>query len=258
VAGDAEVRVRVLGQALLDEPAHPVLAQRTRLDGDGGTVVHDLGEQRRIGAGLGRAQRGRHQHRQPLEAADQVGDEAQRRPVDPVQVVEQQDHGALGGGVDHEPVEAVEGGERDVARCVAGLVDRLEDRSRGAGRAAQPRVVRLPIHECRLEQLAHDPEGELALELAALRHQHAHPGRLGTVAKLGQQPALPDSRLPLDQRQPAVAVLGAAQQALELLHLTGAFEERCVPAAQWSATVPPSGSSGRPRSTQAWMPPVRL
>ena len=54
----------------------------------------------------------------------------------------------------------------------------------------------------RIEQLPHDAEGQLALEVAPAGGEHAEAGRLGRFASGAQQPALPDPRRSLDKSEP--------------------------------------------------------
>jgi hypothetical protein len=121
----------------------------------------------------------------------------------------------------------VERRERRVrAHPVALRARGVEDRARRSGRAGQPALARLPVHEWRLEQLAHDAEGKLALELAGARRQHAHVLLLGGGPQLGEQPALPDPGRSLDQSQAASAARRVPQHGAERFELAVAFEEQ--------------------------------
>ena len=80
--------------------------------------------------------------------------------------------GRRAGGVGREPVEAVQHRERRLAgRGRLGEPRLAEERRREAGRAGEQlrALLRGRGREQRLEELADDPEGELALELAAAR-----------------------------------------------------------------------------------------
>ena len=137
----------------------------------------DLGQQRRVGARLGRCAAWRATSTgRPSSRRDEVGEEAQRRAVAPVQVVDREHQRPLGGEVDGQPVQAVERGERASPPAVAVRPGCAEDGARAARRrrrAAGSRVA--GSDERRLEQLAHDAERELALELAPRARQHAQP-----------------------------------------------------------------------------------
>ncbi len=118
-----------------------------------------------IGPRLRRAQRRGDQHRRAVEPPREVGEEAQRRPVRPVEVVDGQQQRLLRGEVEREPVERVQRRERGRALLVGRL---LEQRAGGRGGARQLAACGDPG----LEQLAHDAVGELALELPGARLQH--------------------------------------------------------------------------------------
>ena len=67
-----------------------------------------------------------------LEPVGEVGEEAQRRAVAPVEVVDDEQQGRVGGEVQRQPVEPVERGEGDVAGR-SRLAAELEDRLGGCG-----------------------------------------------------------------------------------------------------------------------------
>ena len=76
-----------------------------------------------------------------------------------MQVVDREDERAVGGEVERDPEQAVQGGERDVALAL----ERAEDR-RGGRRGPGQQLG--AAGDDGLEQLAHDAERELALVLA--------------------------------------------------------------------------------------------
>ena len=84
------------------------------------------------------------EHGRAVEPPGEVGEEAQRRPVAPVQVVDGEQQRPFRGEVEREPVEAVQGGERRGGLAVARALDREQRRGarRGAGERALP--VRRP------------------------------------------------------------------------------------------------------------------
>jgi hypothetical protein len=133
----------------------------------------------------------------------------------------------------------VESGEGGVgAEAVGAELGRLEDRAGGSGGPVEPALACLGIRERRLEELAHDAEGELALELAAARGEHAHVLHLGGRAQLGEQPALPDPGRTLDQREPAVAVRGVIERSAKRFKLAVALEEQLCPSRVGHVTRP--------------------
>ena len=69
----------------------------------------ELGENGLVGHGLPRANRGGDDDGQAVESPCEVGDEAQRRQVRPVEVVDSHERRPALGDVDGQPVEAVQG-----------------------------------------------------------------------------------------------------------------------------------------------------
>ena len=86
-AGGGEGRIGLGAQAQADELRHARIAERAGMQAQRGWGVGELADEHRIGAALGRAQTEREQPARALQAAREVGEEAQRRPVAPVQVV---------------------------------------------------------------------------------------------------------------------------------------------------------------------------
>ena len=183
VAGLAEGAVGLRAEAAGDEPADGLLRQRARPHVRGRGVVGDLGQQRRVGRRVAGPHGGRDQHRLALQAPHQVGQEAQRRAIAPVQIVDLEQQRLLGGEVEREPVQPVQGGEGGVAGRGA-VVGRDEDDAGGGGRARQ----RFGIADHGLEELAHDAERELALELAGARVEDERVLGPGAAPELRQQP----------------------------------------------------------------------
>ena len=137
VAGLAE---RAVG--LGAEPAGDELRRRPPRDsGPGrtwavaGSLAISASSAASVGGSPVRTRRG-DEHRLALEPPHQVGEEAQRRAVAPVQVVDLEQQRALGGEVERQPVEAVQGGEGGVAAAGAPLSGRW--RRRRGRRAAAP------------------------------------------------------------------------------------------------------------------------
>ena len=80
-----------------------------------------------------------------------------------------------------------------------------EQRGRRAAAPASSRSRSSGVDQRTLEELAHDAERELALELAPPRGQHGHPRVGGPAAGLRGEARLADPGLPLDQQHPGVA-----------------------------------------------------
>jgi hypothetical protein len=159
-----------------------------------------------VGAGLVGPPRDHEQDRQRLHPAQQVDQEAQRRLVGPVRVVNCQEQRPAFGDVDGHPVQPVQAGEdRAVQRPCLVPGDQPQYRSGQLCRTGQQgRPIRggNPA-DVRIEQLPDDPERQPALELAAAGGQHGHPAGSGPLARGPDQPCLPDPGSPLDHEQAA-------------------------------------------------------
>jgi hypothetical protein len=108
-----------------------------------------------------------------------------------VQVVDQQQERSVGGDVRRDPEEAVEDAVGDVG--LGGTVlGRSEHPGRGLRGAGQPASPVIWIDQERIEQLPHDAERQLALEVAASGGEHAETGALRRFTSRGEQAALPD------------------------------------------------------------------
>src|SRR5262249_33604981 len=96
----------------------------------------------------------------------------------------------------------------------------LEDRpGQGTGAAQQ----RLALARGALEQLAHDAERDLALELPAARGEYAHTVR--RRSRGAEQPRLADAGRPVDHRDGSVTGAGLGEQGFEQGGLGLAFEQ---------------------------------
>jgi hypothetical protein len=182
-------------------------------------VLDDLGEQPRVRPRLGRSQRRGHQHGRAVEPARQVGEEAQRRPVRPVQVVDREQQRLLGRDVEREPVEPVQRRERGGALLV-GRERLLEQRGGRGGGAREPAADGDPG----LEELAHDAVRELALELPGPRLEDLE-RRSRALAQAGEQPGLADAGGTLDQHEAAAAGGRVRDERVELGELRVALEQ---------------------------------
>lgn len=149
--------------------------------------------------------------------------------VTPVEVVDREQQRTVAAQVDGQPVEPVQHRERHVAavRSITGT-DRLEERPCGRGGAAEQRVVVLRRRHHRLEELAHDAERELALELSATRGQHEKARLLRSPARLRHQPRLPDSGWSLDEHEPPLAGGRLLDQFVERRQLALSLEQRAA------------------------------
>ena len=167
--------VRRRPEPLLHEDPGRLRRQRARTQHGRRGVQDELGEQRLVRVTLAGPHGGDDQHGQTLEALDEVREEAQRRAVAVLDVVDREHERALGGEVHGQPVQAVQHGEPAVGRVVpADLVEHGPGAGRGA--AQQGRAARL-VRDDRLEELADGAERERALELGAPGGEDRDAGR---------------------------------------------------------------------------------
>lgn len=131
----------------------------------------DLGDHLGVGSRLVRPDPRDHDHGQHLEAPDQIGDEAKRRVIDPVEVVDRQQQRLLSRELERHPVATVQGREADRFGVLARGRD-LEHGPRRLRRAFEGALAHLRIGQRRLEQLAHDAVGELRLDRRSASGQH--------------------------------------------------------------------------------------
>jgi hypothetical protein len=78
----------------------------------------------------------------------------------------------------------------------------------------------------RLEQLAHDAECELALQLRAPRAQHLHPRRLGDRPGVGQQGGLAHARRTLDHDERPATVPGPLERRADAGEIVLALQQQ--------------------------------
>jgi hypothetical protein len=90
LGGGDEGGIRLGGQRFTGQRRHRCASQRAGPQHHRGRVGQHLGQQRRLGALLGRPGGDGDQQRQPFQPGGQVGDPSQRRHVGPVQVVDGQ------------------------------------------------------------------------------------------------------------------------------------------------------------------------
>ena len=185
----------------------------------GERLARQLGERERLAAGPRREDEG---DGQPLQPPREVDEEAQRRLVGPVRVVDREQQRPALGEVDGEPVQAVGDAEPEVDRLRVG-----GDRQRGRGerRRAREQAVRPRRGQRALEQLARDAVGEAALQLRAAGGDRLEPERAGALAGGLQQPGLADPGRTLQHDDPARAVAGGREHAVEPRELHVAFDQ---------------------------------
>ena len=149
-----------------------------------------------------------------------------------MRVVDDEAEGALGREIGAQPVEPVQNRERgiDASRgLLHALTAREVEQARGETRSALQPVGSLGgrgLGEHRLEQLPHDAEGEVALELGSARAQDAHLLSRGGSAGGRQHGRLADARRPLDDQKAASAGARPREGRLDPGELLAPLEQR--------------------------------
>ena len=216
----------------LDQRAGSRGAQRPRLETQRRRVAADRVEdgapavrRRRLGGRGVEPDRCHERDRQALQSARGIGEPAQRRLIGPVEIVDRDQQRRVRGEVGEQPVEAVD----DRVDVTVGAVVLVEP-ERGAGMCSRtgehPPALGLRGREDRgLEQLARDPERELALELARARAQRSQPGAGGLLDGVLEQPALAEPGLRRDHGQAAVAACRGSHHPAKLTKLAIALQQ---------------------------------
>ncbi len=183
-------------------------------------------------ARLVRALAGDHRDREPVEAAAEVLEEAQRRHVGPLHVVDEQHQRLRLGEVGDEPVEPVQDRVAGLVGALAGAGREHQLRTRG-GAAQQLRApLGRRLREQQLEQLQRDAEAEGAVELAGagVEDERGWRRRTRPLGDRRQQRRLADPGRPLDQRQRSVPRRCLGERAIERLQLSVPCDQRpCHP-----------------------------
>lgn len=178
-------------------------------------------EQPLVGAGLRRPRRLRDEDGDVLEALGQEGQPAQRRGVRPVQIVGLEQQRRARGQVGHEPDQALQRGEGVAIGLRRGAGD-AEHRGGRLGGAGQKLGGRGGLA---LEELAHEPEGEGAVELRAAGAEHPQARGLSDRAGGAQELGLAHPRLGLDDEQSPLTRGRGGDQALDQRDLAVALEQ---------------------------------
>jgi hypothetical protein len=187
--------------------------------------------------------------RQLLEARHEEHQEPQRGGVRPVRVIDDHAQRPPLREVGAEPVEAVEDGERGVLVGDGGLgalrgARQAEQPGGHAGRA--PEELGRPLHrpERRLDELAHDAEGELALQLGTPGAEDAHPRRFGHRPGVGQQRGLAHARRALDHDEHAAAVTGPGEGAVHARQVALSLQQPTRHCLDAHAAIPDRADAG--------------
>jgi hypothetical protein len=227
VAGAAELVVR-LAERSAHEVGRRLLAQRPQAQRQPRTALGELTPERARRFGIGNAARHGQQDRDAFQASGHVAEEAQRRRIGPVGVVDGEHQRAAVGEVRGQPVEAVERPEGRVSPLGLERRARVAEQALAeAGRAREERRALLPARRQhgRLEQLARHAEGELALERGAACLEHSQPRALGLPPRAREQAALADPRRPLDEHHASAALACPLDSVAELAKLVVALQQ---------------------------------
>ncbi len=208
-AASAVDRSRELGgrravERHLEHGPHRVGAQRRGAHGEVRLGL-ERGEKDGVAIGLAAAKRRGEKQRETVEPACEIGQEAQRWPVAPVEVVDGDERGRALGEVRGQPEQSMQRRE-DAALALAArrtTVDQLEQRRGGARRPREERrpLVRPTCGQPGLVELTDHPERVVALQLAAAGAQHLEAAGLRLLVRGGEQPRLPDARGPVQHEQ---------------------------------------------------------
>jgi hypothetical protein len=211
MAGGDEGRVGVGLQPVPDERGDAAGRQRFRPHQDGRRVVGQLGQEHLVLGRLACTAGGHHDHRQLLDAPDEVGQEPQRAAVAPLQVVDGDQQRRAGREVHREPVQAVQGRVAGVRKRRFRALRQVEDRSGRGGRSGEDGRGRGRVGDHGFEELAYGAQAVLLLQLAAPSGQGAQVEPGGQATGLGQQAALADARRPLDEDEASAAGAGLTE-----------------------------------------------
>jgi hypothetical protein len=209
---------------LLAELGDGLLRQRAGLEALGVAGGDEVGQR----AGVPVRRPGAHddEDRQVGDPARQVGEEAQRRDVGPLRVVDRDQQGAKRRQVGRDPPERVQGpGRGRVAG--RGFVGRVAECTQGgARRPVEEGLARLAgvAQDRALDKLAHHAPGHRALELVPRGLEAAEAAELGQRAGVADQPRLADAGGPLDDHGPAVPRGGRIERGRDRVELLLALE----------------------------------
>ena len=127
VAGGREAFIGILVKPFADEIGRGAGAERARLDRDRQRVARDLTQCGRFHPRLRAPHAYRSQHRQPLQPAHEIREEAQRGSVAPLQIVDRHQQRTIRAQIDGEPVKALQERERRVAGHLLAVALQFED-----------------------------------------------------------------------------------------------------------------------------------
>ena len=254
VAVDGRDRLGVDG---LEQHRRFSLAELVELDAPNVRLRH-----RRLQAlgGMAGSEAEREQHARPRLAADQRGDQLDRRAVAPVQVVEHE-HERL--RIGDQAQQAADRAVRSVAlvrqRSVAIRVlqgrEHLTQLDRQLGVPALALVEALR-DDVRVQGVNPDAERQLALELGGGAGKHHVPASLRALLKLLEQASLADAGLAFERQAAGAAIVQYVQRRLEMSELSLAPDDGAGGGFHvWSRAYAASGSRFRVAAgCSGWVP----
>jgi hypothetical protein len=189
-----------------------------------GAIVGELLPERAGRLRIGHAAGSDEHDRQAVEAPRQVAEEAQRRRVGPVGVVDGEHQGTAVGEVDGQPVEPVERSEGGVAPLRLERRAHLAEQPLGEPRRAREQRFGLGVDR-RLEQLAGDAERERVLQRRTAGLEHAQAGGRGVAPRPRQQARLAHAGRTVQDHEPAAAAARALDRAAQPAKLVLALEQ---------------------------------
>jgi hypothetical protein len=186
-------------------------------------MCDDHVERRLVGDRFARADDGEEADGEILESGHEVGEEEERRRVAPLEIVDGEEQRTVLGEVRRQPVEAMEDGEAILRpdRWDGGRIDEVTGEP---GRAREDGLGILEPGQRRLEQLPHDPERVVDLELGGPRPQTQHAGGERSLTHDIEQSALANPGGTLDDSHAAAPPARLTEQHVELIELRFSLE----------------------------------
>jgi hypothetical protein len=186
VHGLQELRRRLTREPCSEKLRNRIEAERSRTHERREGLGLEAGEDRRVHAGFPRPHCGRNNDRKPVKSSNEVGQEAGRGRVAPVELVDREQHRREFSEVRGQPEKPVQCPVRSVLPADERIPElaELEERRSQAGRSDKE-LCALILAECgqtRLEELTDDSVREVPLELASSGAQHLEPEGLRLLA----------------------------------------------------------------------------
>jgi hypothetical protein len=231
VARPAELVVRVGREERADELRGRRRCEWREEHNVSAGVAGEARDEVAVGPGLRGSVGHEQQDRQLTETAGKVVQEAQRRGVGPVCVVDGQQQRSALGQIRRQPVEPMRRGKGALRRRCRDARRTQHPRGQPGGPVEQrrPNLGRCPAQR-RLEQLSHDAVGEIALEIISPRAQRLHPGVERESPHRTEERGLADAGWPFEHDHLAGSRASPLDRGGRAFELRLAFEQdRCGP-----------------------------